>query len=141
MPLVTQILDLEAMLVLDMNPSTGYRRTDLKIGGKEWRRATITSPWVHGEFDTQWSLSKVQIALTVKAFGDEWPDVEARVEALEDAVSEPFLFRVQDNGVTRTWICRVANTDPSYTREDRAALRRFVTLDIPAQPHPTLTGV
>jgi hypothetical protein len=142
MTLVTRIHDLDGALVLNLNPAGGYRRETVGGHGVKWNRRTTSSLVVDGRFrGNAWTKDAQERTEVIKVLGVTWLQVEQRTAALEAAACEDdFLWVVGDGGVERTYLSvGPADSDSSFTREDRALNRRFVILSFLAQPNETVT--
>lgn len=140
MSLVTQLLNLDGSTRLDLSPATSFRRVRVDLPGEEVERVSTRSPVVDGTWDVATTDPGGSAVLVLRVVGADWPIVEGRVEALSAALAEPFLLRVGVSGVLRTWRARRPTLRGTFDRTDILAIRRVVTLEIPCQPHPTVTG-
>ena len=135
-----RILDLDAVEVLNLGTG-GYAEGPLSEDGFTWRRAVISSPFVDGDFEVQAAKESGVRTLIVHVFGSTWAQVETRREALEAAVSVPFLLEVTLDGVVTTYRASRADVSSPQSASDVMNRRRDVTLYIPVQPNPTVTGI
>lgn len=140
MSLVTRVHDLSGALVLDLNPATGYKRVDVSVGGVTWRRIVVTSPFVDGEFETQSVKGATRLNVTFRIDATTWAVVEQKTDDLLAAVEPHHLFVLGNGGRDNTYRARPADVDASYTKEDLRLNRRFVSLEIPVQPNPSVAG-
>lgn len=147
--ILTQVLDLAGDLVLDLNPATGYRRITLTApGGRDWKFDTDEGPYVDGaQVTSPYSRRPGDRNELVRIFGDEalkatpdayWMQVEDRLEALADAVAQPFQWRIRDAGYVWTYrSIGPASVTPLGSREDLVAFRRPAQMKFLVQPNPT----
>jgi hypothetical protein len=143
MSLITRVHDLSGSLILDLNASNGYSRDKdgFSLPGVAWRRTVVTSPVVDGEFESQRTKGAGKANLILRVKGSTWLEVEQRVNALEEAVSEPFLLVAGLGATLYTFRARPADVDASFTIADIVNLSRIVSLEIPVQPNPTIEGL
>lgn len=130
--------------LIDMDDDTaGYELVSVGMPDEVWRRMTVTSPFVDGEFEVQAALAAGKLECIVRVKGDSWSQVEARRLALRAtwADSPEFLVRLTRSGVAVTYRARRPDVSGSVATIDRANNRRELLLSFPVQPNPTVTGV
>jgi hypothetical protein len=152
--ILTQIRALDGDLILDLNPSTGFRRVTLTAPGAAlWEVPTETGAYVDGETQgptpprrpayTRNEVLRVRgnPALAVDA-RPYWLSVEDRIEELVAAVATPFLWVVCDGGYVWTYrSIGPGSVDPTMAeKEDLVAGRRPIALRFKVQPNPTKTN-
>ena len=136
-----RLRDAAGTLVLDLN-SDGYAVVESSDEDETWERRLSTSPWVDGDAEDGARLTAGARSLTVRVFGDSWAQVEARRLALNAATSSPtWLLEEYANGVSQVWRAGRADRSSTMGKTDLINLRRIVTLRIPVQPSPSISGV
>lgn len=137
-----QVCDSSGAVVIDLSADTSaWVVNDFATPGVTWNRQTVTSPWVDGDFDVSVTKSQEQLILSLTARGASAAVVDGRLLALIDAVSASgWVLRVQIGAVGRAWRCKAADVVSPLSDVDVRNNVRTVTLSIPANPNPTITG-
>lgn len=135
-----RILDLDGGLVLDLGAG-GYAEGSVSEDTVTWRRVTIESPFVAGNFEVQAVEDATSYTLLVHIIGSTWAGVEQMRAALEAAVKVPFIFELRLDGVAYSY--RASRADISAPRDAASVVnrRRDVVLSFPVQPNPTVRGI
>lgn len=145
---VAQVRDLTGTLVLDLSHAAGYRHASLVgTGGVLWRENLTDGPYVEGSAEVtpavRSSLRRVERLLVSgnrSLTGDAyWRTVEDKLDLLETAVSQQFLWTVSVGGYLWTYrTAGPANLDASQFSPDAYGTgERIVILDFTVQPNPT----
>ena len=138
-----RVRDAAGGVVLDLC-SGGYYATAAPAHEETWRRDRVTSPWVDGDgaSGTPDTLDSQRIPLTVRIEGATWVEVEQRRLALKSATTQPLWFlEVASEGVSFTYRAGRADSTSPFTTADVADRRRVVSMTVPVQPTPAVTGV
>lgn len=146
---VAQVRDLSGDLILDLSHEAGYRHASLAgTGGALWDVPTETSAYVDGETQgptpprriTLRRVERILVSGNRSLTGDAyWRSVEDKLDLIEAAVSQTFLWTVGLGGYV--WTYRTvgpANLDASEFSPDAYATgERVVILSFTVQPNPT----
>ena len=120
----------------------GYSATAAPAYEETWRREVVTSQFVDGDSSLRETLDAQRIPLTVRIEGASWAEVEQRRLALKDATTQPLWFlEVFAEGVSFTYRAGRADSSSPFTTADVADRRRMVSMTVPVQPTPAVTGV
>jgi len=130
-------------LVLDLS-STGYEMVEdgVNIGGRAWRRVTVSSPFVDGNHEVSSVLDSRTAEVTVRLIGSTWAAVQALYAALMAAVeASSWLLEVEIDGVSEVYRASPADSVAGTTTVEITHAFRTVSLTIPVQPTPYVTGI
>lgn len=94
------------------NPGTYDLANDsLDIGEVKWRRFTVDSPFVHGDFETHAVKAMAAGAMAVDVFAATAAQMQTRLSTLIDALTagDWTLSIDVDGSATYSWLCRRAD--------------------------------
>ena len=135
--------DLAGTLVLDLS-SAGYEldMDGVNDGGRTWRRITTTSPFVDGVHEVSKVLDVNSVKVTLRLVSTTWVGVETLRQALLAAV-EPsvWLLEIVVDGVSYTHRAYGADSVAGLLTSEVGAMYRTISLSIPVQPTPAITGI
>ena len=139
-----RILSLANDVLLDLNDGDAYVLASWSDDEEVADSVTEESGYVDGDAEISYRLTATIIEVQVRVKGTTYAQVEGRRKALSDAVKAApvWLLQRELEGVSVKWRAR----RPIYIGSpiDSAGIanrRRTVTLRIPVQPNPTVTGL
>ncbi|HEY5787510.1 MAG TPA: hypothetical protein VIT65_22320 [Microlunatus sp.] len=100
-----------------------------------WRKQEVTSAYVEGAFVNEAVREVIVEPLIVYVKGDTILELDQRVTALTDALSQlQFEVRAQLGNLRETWRCTVADYTIETTQEYLHATMATVRAQVPRQP-------
>jgi len=130
-------------LVLDL-AATGYELDvdGVHDGGRTWVRQTTRSPFVDGVHEISRVLDVNKIDVTLRLVSTTWVGVETLRQALLTAVEVPsWLLEIAVDGVSYTYRANAADSVSGLTTVELGSMYRTISLTIPVQPTPAITGI
>jgi hypothetical protein len=73
---------------LDINDHTNYYIARIGDSQVNWRRQTVSSPWIDGTVTTHRSKENITRSMSVEVLGDTWQETKSNAKALIDAISQ-----------------------------------------------------
>jgi len=137
------VRDVAGSLLLDLS-SGGYEVDfdGVRYGPTVWNRSTSTSPWVDGRSLDVASKDSRSLELTLRVLGADNGQVGSRLQALVDAVEQPaWVLEVVVDSESTSWRAECADSEWSPLTVEMDNLFRTVTLTVPVQPSPSISGV
>lgn len=102
---------------------------------QQWRKVTVSSPFVEGEYDVQAVRGNVTEQVSVYVRGETHEDLTQKVLALTDAIESPaFTVTWRAETMTETWDCTFAEYAINAQHEFNFATMCQVVLSIPRRP-------
>ena len=139
-----RIRDAAGAILLDLNDGVSYVLASWSDDEEVAESVTAQSPWVDGDAEEMYRLAATIIEVQVRVKGSTWAQVEGNRKALADAVkaASTWVLERELEGVSVKWRARrpLSILSP-VTSVDIANRRRYVTLRIPVQPSPSISGV
>lgn len=143
MSLVINCRDLAGALVLCVSTG-GYEPVEdgVRDGARTWRRLTTSSPFVDGTHEVSKVLDGYNIEVTLRLVAATWVGVETLRQALLVAV-EPtaWLLEIVVDGVSYTYRASGADSMAGLSTMEVGSMYRTISLTIPVQPTPAITGI
>lgn len=136
--------DSAGTLVLDLLTANGYELVwdGVNIDGRVWRRLTASSPFIDGNQEVSSVLDSRTAEVTVRLVGSTWAAVQALYVALLAAVeAASWLLEVEIDGVSEVYRANRADSVAGTTTVEITHAFRTVSLTIPVQPTPYVTGI
>jgi len=143
MSLAINCRDLAGTLVLCVSTG-GYEPVEDAVhdGGRTWRRLTATSPFVDGIHEISKVLDGYNIEVTLRLVSTTWVGVETLRQALLTAVEvTAWLLEIVVDGVSYTYRASGADSVAGLTTMEVGNMYRTISLSIPVQPTPAITGI
>lgn len=114
----------------------------ISVGARSWRRTVITSPFIHGDFQTSAVLAATTLDVAVRIKETTGPRAHARQQALLDALeADDLLVRWILDGVSTTWRAYAPDVTPVAEPHLLRNRQRELLLTFPVQPNPAVTGL
>lgn len=112
----------------------------IDLGEVQWRRFTVDSPFVHGDFETHAVKGMATGMLAVDVFASSAAQMQTRLAAIVDALTggDWTLSIVVDGAATYSWLCRRADfrLSPINARWEE----RVITVQFAFQRYPVATA-
>lgn len=126
---------------LSVNDHLNYILGDEQLGGtNSWKRQSVSSPYVDGEFTVNRTLGIVEERLSIDCLGADSYSLQVAIAALVDAVSQSrwtLTMRVDDS--VWAYDCEAADYTVGWEKSRRMVFRSTVLLAVRRQPR-LLTG-
>jgi hypothetical protein len=128
----------EGSTSLELNDGVTYILTDRVTPGPiTWRRESVTSPYLDGEFTVSRVREESDLQLVVDVIGTTLSEIDTAVEVLIDALTQPafeITFTVED--VTYQWSCEAGDYVMAFENVRFYNRRTTVAFTIPRHPVP-----
>ena len=153
MGLLTVTISRAGQSALTLSAAGGYRVRSIGPGARSWRLEEIEGPYQHGSAVVSARLARATLPLQVAVVGSSHAQVESRVLAMVEALSQLSYTLTASVGESspsaRAWRCHPADIVPVAAGErggqgawDEGLLRQNLPrqvyrITIPRQPAPT----
>lgn len=128
---------------LDINDHLDYIISANQFLGADetWTRNQISSPWIDGSVTVSRTRAMVNQPLSIEVYGDHDADVQAKIKALSQAMSQSdFQLGISIGAAQWQYQCESADRTVQWTTPRIVAHQWIVQFTIPMQPNPVSGG-
>lgn len=121
---------------LDLNDHVNYQVASEILGGSQtWRRMSVSSPYVDGEYTVNATRGRVEERFGVQVYAEDQQTLQENIGLLVDAVSQfRFQLRLEMDEAVYIWQCEAADYTLDFNQSRMMAKRALVNLLIPRSP-------
>jgi hypothetical protein len=125
-----------ALAPLNINDQVNFKVANEILGGTQtWRRQTVLSPYVDGEYTVNATRARVEERFGVQVYGPDQLTLQENIARLVDAISQfRFQLRLDLDEAPWIWQCESADYAVDFSQARMMARTALVTMTIPRSP-------